>query len=123
MKTSEIKQLSEDELRQRYADAARQYRVIAAGNDVFGAEQQAAVIEQIYQELKSRGKNPQNSLLSLLDHDDPAVLRWAAAHALKFAPGMGKPVLEKLATKSLGFLSGDAQTVLREWQKTHKSGG
>lgn len=91
----------------------------ASQKDLSGAEQYAVTIKQLYHELKSIGRNSQDTLLGLLENDDPAVQRWAADHAMEFAPGMGKPVLEKLAKKGSGVLSEDAKVILREWHKTH----
>lgn len=118
---TELKAASVEKLIEHYAGAARQYRVAAGLKDASAAGQNAALVEIIYQELKLRGKNPQNALLPLLEHEDPGVRRWAAAHALEFAPGLGKPVLEKLA-KGSGILSLDAQNALREWRGNKDTG-
>jgi hypothetical protein len=116
VKQSEIRKASVKTLLEHYAAAAREYRHLAAERDYPGSAQQQSLLEEIYQELKTRGRNSQEHLLILLDHDDPAVRRWAAAHALGFAPGLAKPVLEKLA-RGPGLLSLDAQIALRGWRE------
>lgn len=119
MKKSEIRQASARTLLENYVAAAREYRHLAAEKDPAGSAQQEALLRDIYQELKTRGRNSQEHLLVLLDYDDPAVRRWAAAHALEFCPGLAKPVLEKLA-RGAGLLSLDAQNALREWRERQR---
>jgi HEAT repeat protein len=46
-----------------------------------------------YRELRSRGREAQRLLLSLLEHENPSVRADAACYALEFAPETALPIL------------------------------
>jgi hypothetical protein len=73
-------------------------------------------IAAIYRELRRRGPEAQNQLLSLLDHADPGVRGWVGAHALEFAPHLGEPALMALVCVQDSLVSFSAEMTLREWR-------
>jgi hypothetical protein len=99
-----------------YADAAIDHGR-STTTDAERANASADTIATIYRELRRRGPESQAALLTLLDHLNPSVRSWAAAHALEFAPPRGEPVLEKLARGPHGVVRLDAEMTLQEWRK------
>ena len=64
-----------------------------------------------------RGSGEQRQLLPLLNHDDPAVVAWAGAHALEFAPLEGERALTALAERDGGVIGFGAEMTLAEWRR------
>ena len=56
-------------------------------------------------------------MLPLLSHGDPAVVTWAGAHVLEFAPAEGERVLEQIARDGSGIFGFDAQQTLAVWRE------
>lgn len=73
------------------------------------------VIAAIYRELRAEGT--QRALLPLLRHPNPAVVVWAGAHALEFAPRAGERALEDLATQDHGIAGFAAEQTLTVWRE------
>ena len=116
MRESELKKIENGELVKAYANAAVAHRQASWGGDYKRANKEYDTIAAIYRELRERGESAQRLLLPLLEHPDPAVKSWAAAHALEFSPNEGERVLEELS-QGTGMLSLNAETTLSEWRK------
>ena len=69
-----------------------------------------------YKELRSRGQQGRDALLTLLDHPNPYVRCTAAGHALEFAPVRAEAVLESLRDLH-GGVGAEAYLILWAWQK------
>lgn len=74
-------------------------------------------IVAIWQELRSRGQEGQDALLSLMAHGNPHVRGWAASHVLEFCPERAEAELERLASGKPGLARLDAEMTLSEWRK------
>lgn len=74
-------------------------------------------VAEAYAELRRRGCLAQRSLLVLLDHADPHVRGWAAAHALEFAPDDGEAALRALAADGDGIVAFNASMTLKTWEQ------
>ena len=73
-------------------------------------------LASVYRTLRGRGIDAQNTLLTLLEHADPAVRLWAGAHALEFASEHGEPVLNALAAGPPSPEQLDAKYTLMQWR-------
>lgn len=69
-----------------------------------------------YRELRRRGLDAQRALLPLLEHEEPSVQCWAAAHAFELAPAAGERVLGRCERSFPGPTALDAQMTLAEWR-------
>jgi hypothetical protein len=110
-----IKKSSSEDLVRVYEKAASDNSLTERGNVPAGnrAADRAAAI---YRELRQRGRDHQLLLLPLLDSSDLYVRKWAAAHALEFAPEKGLPVLE-LLSKEPPWIGLSAEITLGIWRK------
>ena len=102
-----------DLLATQYADAASAHGVATGVGDSDAANSAHDVIAGIYRTLRERGH--ERHLLPLLEHADPAVAAWAAAHALEFAPEDGERRLTELA-QSEDLIGFGAEMTLSEWR-------
>jgi hypothetical protein len=100
---------------QEYAEAASAHGEATAAGDNARANQAHEVVAATYRRLRSHGE--QRRLLPLLEHSDPAVVAWAAAHALEFAPKEGERALTDLAQRDSGIISFAAEVTLSEWRE------
>jgi hypothetical protein len=107
---------SVNQLAQEYVSAAIAHGNASTAGDHSEANRQHDTIQDVYRELRSRGKSAQNVLLGLLEHPNEAVRGWAAFHALEFAPNEAEPVLEVLS-ESPGISGFNAEMTLKEWRK------
>ena len=111
-----IHDLSVQEIVDVYVAAAAKHGRATEAGDHEAANAAHDVIAPAYRELRSRGIDAQRALLPLLQHPDPSVRGWAAAHGLEFAPDQAEPALEALA--DLGGIGGlDAKMTLSVWRK------
>lgn len=99
----------------RYAEAASAHGKAGADGDSKRANVAHDVIAGIYRELRAEGTRER--LLPLLSHGDPAVVTWAGAHALEFAPAEGERVLEPIARDGPGIFGFVAQQTLAVWRE------
>lgn len=116
MSKSDLRNRNVNELANEYVSAAIAHGNASTSGDYREANLQHDIVQDVYRELRSRGKSAQNVLLGLLDHPNEAVRGWAAFHALEFAPEKGEPVLEALS-RSLGISGFNAEMTLKEWRK------
>lgn len=116
MRKSAYGRMTLEELLSIYAAAASLHGSSSNRGDYRITNRQARILIDTYCELRLRGKEAQQSLLGLLSHGDRAVRCWAAFNALEFAPEVGLPILEELATDP-GLVGLDARMVLQEWSK------
>jgi hypothetical protein len=72
-------------------------------------------LEDLYGEIRSRGKEAQQSFLALLADSDLRVRYPAAARALDFAPEAAIATLEALAQRP-GLLASHARQLLKTWR-------
>ena len=100
---------------EKYAQAASANREAIAAGDSVKANQAHDVVAAVYRHLREHGE--QRQLLPLLEHSDPGVVGWAAAHALEFAPQEGERALTDLASRERGIIGFDAEMTLSEWRK------
>lgn len=99
----------------RYAEAASVHGRASADGDRKRANAAHDVIAGIYRELRTEGT--QERLLPLLSHGDAAVVTWAGAHALEFAPAEAERVLEQVARDGPVLFGFDAQQTLAVWRE------
>jgi hypothetical protein len=97
----------------QYAEAASAHKEATAAGDSKRANQAHDVVAAIYRRLREQGE--QRQLLPLLSHDDAAVVAWAGAHALEFAPEEGERALAELAQRD-GLIGFGARMTLSEWR-------
>jgi hypothetical protein len=101
-----------DELVAIYEEAAGRHHRESNPRKVNRAHDRLAAV---YRELRARGLDAQRALL---DHPDPGVRSWAAAHALEFAAEEGEPVLEQLVADREGRMIGfGAEWTLKVWRR------
>jgi hypothetical protein len=100
-----------------YRLAAMNHRAASLAGEYKAGNPQADIIARIYHELRRRGPEAQNSLLDLINDDDPGVRAWAAAHVLEIEPERGVPVLEALAQSEPWPANTNAETTLQVWRK------
>lgn len=111
-----MEDLSVQEIVDVYVAAAAKHGRATEAGDYKAANEAHDVIAPGYRELRSRGVEAQRALLPLLEHPDPGVRGWAAAHGLEFAPNQAEPTLEDLADGgSIGGSS--AKMTLEVWRK------
>ncbi len=103
-----------DEVVRRYVDAAAAHHEATVTGDFRRGNPQHDIVAAAYRELRRRGD--EQVLLPLLEHPDPGVRSWAAAHALEFSPGEGERVLEALAGEE-GIEGFNAQMTLQTWRE------
>jgi hypothetical protein len=115
MSKRDFQSRSVNQLAQEYVSAAIAHGK-ASTSDYREANRQHDIIQDVYRELRSRGRSAQKVLLGLLDHPDEAVRGWAAFHCLEFAPKEAEPVLGTLS-KSTGISGFGAEMTLKEWRK------
>ena len=96
MKDSDLKQQDTARLAALYAETAAEYGRALEHLSARAANRQADRVMAIYKELRDRGADAQSALLPLLDHVDPHVRRWAAFHAIEFAPQQAEVTLTDL---------------------------
>jgi hypothetical protein len=107
---------STEELIRLYAQAASEHEEAQVRRDYQAGNPPADRIASIYRELRNRGREHQQRLLSLLTSNDPGVRLWAASHALEFEPSKGETVLGAFLTTE-GILAFCARITLDEWRK------
>jgi hypothetical protein len=95
---------------QEYAEVASAHGQATAAGDGKRANQAHELVAGIYRRLCEHGE--QRGLLPLLDHDDPAVVGWAGAHALEFAPHEGERALREYSQRDDGVIGFGAQMTL-----------
>lgn len=115
MKRQDLKHASISELLDIYADAAISHGTAMSVGDHKVANKSYDIVAGVYREIRHRGPETQKALLTLIVHNDPLVRRWAASHALEFAPEEGTPILEEIA-KSGGLMGLNAEMTLMEWR-------
>src|SRR5687768_1129810 len=116
MKNIDINDPTIEALVQAYTIAAAKHGQAADDPDPGPSTQHAAVLEDVYHELRERGREAQLHLLKLLDHSNPDVRLWAASHALEFAPEEGEPVLKELLDCG-GWAAVSADMTLEVWRQ------
>jgi len=99
----------------KYAAAAALHGKATHEGDSDLANRSYEELASIYRSLRERGER--DRLLPLLEHADPAVRGWAAAHALEFAPERAVTVLTALASGPPSPERLTAQMTLQEWRK------
>jgi hypothetical protein len=116
MNRREVKKADLPDLVSAYAEAAAEQGQASEKGNHKRANPKAEEIAAIYRELRERGRDAQLALLPLLEHPDPFVRGWTAAHALEFAPVEGERAL--LALVELPGVPGlNASMTLREWRQ------
>ena len=83
-------------LLRRYTTAAVEYGRATKAGDNKTVNREYAKIRAVHQALRGRGPDGLKSLLILLNHQDPSVRGWAAAHTLELAPSLAEAKLEAL---------------------------
>ncbi|MGE3466127.1 MAG: DUF2019 domain-containing protein [Pyrinomonadaceae bacterium] len=107
---------SDDELAIEFAEAARLHGVYTETGEYRKTNAQYHRLAGVYKELRGRGTHAQRLLLGLLESKVVSVRVWAAMYALEFAPGRAEPILEQIASGTIGHQRTDAEIVLREWK-------
>jgi hypothetical protein len=116
MKRTRLATADVSELVATYRDAASAHGDATEQADYKAANEMAETVAIVYSQLRRRGRQAQEQLLSLLGDPEPGVRLWAASHALEFAPAEGEAALEQL--RAIGKLVGlSAETTLREWRE------
>lgn len=100
---------------ERYAEAAAAHGRASATGDSPCADEAYDVMAAIYRELRAQGE--EQSLLPLLRHADMAVVAWAGAHALEFAPREGERALQGVAHRDQGIVGFNAEQTLAVWRE------
>jgi hypothetical protein len=111
-----MEDLSVQEIVDVYVVAAAKHARATEAGDYKAANEAHDVIAPGYRELRTRGLQAQRALLPLLEHPDPGVRGWAAAHGLEFAPDQAEPTLEALAGVD-GLGGSSAKMTLQVWRK------
>ena len=101
----------------RYTEAAKAHGQATENGDYEKANEAHDVIASAYRELRRRGLDAQRALLALLDHSDPGVRSWSAAHALEFSPAEGERVLSRMENIPKSLVSFSAKMTLRQWRE------
>jgi hypothetical protein len=111
----DLQRLSPDQLVVTYRDAAKRHGEATLSDDPSSGNADARLIGAVYAELRRR--DLRSALLPLLENGDIGVRKWAAAHALDFAPDQGEPVLSEIARDDpAGILGFGAEMTLEEWR-------
>lgn len=102
-----------------YRKAAAQQGKLADQGNAKAANKQYQILAKIVRLLRSRGKDDQAQLASLLNDTNPYVQLWAAAHSLEFAPVQAEAALKKIMAdcKNVRLVSFMASVTLDEWKK------
>ncbi len=116
MNRSTMKTANIDALVRSYAESAVAHLSASDEGDYNAANRAHDLIAAVYSELRARGREAQERLLSLLGDPRAEVRSWSAAHALEFAPSRGEPVLTELS-RAGGAIGMSAEMTLREWRK------
>ena len=116
MKDTKVNEQVIQSLLAAYTIAAAKHGQATWDSDPDAGNEQAAVIEGVYHELRARGRDAQLQLLDLLSNSNASVRLWAGSHALEFAPEQGKPVLEELLDHD-GFIGITAEITLEVWRQ------
>ena len=111
-----MEDLSVQEIVDVYVAAAAKHGRATEAGDYTAANAAHDVIAPGYRELRSRGIEAQRALLPLLEHPDPGVSGWAAAHGLEFAPDQAEPALEAIVDLG-GIGASSAKMTLGFWRK------
>lgn len=112
----EFRAVTLEELIAAYETAAVLHGDAFAKGDLRTSNRAADKVAAIYRELRQRGDGARMALLPLLLASHSWVRGWAAAHALEFAPEMGRVVLEALSTEE-GMIGFSARMTLTTWRK------
>jgi hypothetical protein len=113
-KRRDMTRASVDDIVSRYVDAAAAHHQATLAGDSKRGNVQHDIVASAYRELRRRGD--EDVLRLLLEHANPGVRGWAAAHALEFAPDEGRHVLEELAQAS-GIEGFNAEMTLQTWRE------
>ena len=97
-----------------YMEAASAHGEATAVGDSAMANHAHDVLAAVYRRVREDGA--QRRLLPLLKHSYPAVVVWAGAHALEFAPDEGERVLADLARRDRSVIGFTAMMTLSEWR-------
>ena len=116
MTSIKVSYLTVDDLVSRYAEAAETHGHASRRGDHETANEQYSTLATVYAELRRRGPEAQRALLALLEHPEPAVRGWTAAHALEFSPEDGEPALTELVAEG-GPIGFNAEMTLEEWRQ------
>ncbi|MBK9974766.1 MAG: DUF2019 domain-containing protein [Planctomycetes bacterium] len=115
MSASALSTLSIDDLLRAYVAAATGHESALDTANPKEADRHNRRAGTIFNELVRR--EMQHQLLVLLEHNCPMVRLFAAADALKFAPDVAVPVLERLEKDNTGIASLDAKIHLQMWRQ------
>lgn len=115
MKRVNVREMRDEDLVGMYLMAAQEDAKFFTDFDHKAANAAQRRLAAAYRELRRRGVAAQQRLLTLLDHPEPGVRAWVAAHAMEFAPEQGEPVLRALeeAGGLIGFGAGET---LKVWK-------
>jgi hypothetical protein len=116
MNRKQLESATVEELVKAYEQAASSHREGMLSGDIKTANRAADMVAAVYRELRRRGGEARSSLLPFLLSDNYGVRKWAAAHALEFAPEQGRAILE-LLSKEKGMDGFGAQMTLKVWRK------
>ncbi|WP_321548288.1 DUF2019 domain-containing protein [Hyalangium rubrum] len=114
---AQLKGFTTEHLVEKYREiSARHGRAIEAGNHK-SANRDFSLIVAINKELRSRGSEAHQQLLSLLDDSEPGTRCWAAIDVLAFAPQEGERVLAELAKVPKSLVGLTAELTLQQWKR------
>jgi hypothetical protein len=114
-KTQDFHESTDEDLVRVYREAAEEQARFFTDFNHVKANKAARRLAAAYRELRTRGSAAQARLLPLLEHPEPGVRAWAAAHALEFAPERGEPVLSALVDQG-GLIGLGANETLKAWR-------
>jgi hypothetical protein len=104
-----------EQLVRTYTGAASAQGLATEVGDAEAANEASGVLARSFRELRRLGL--ESALLPLLEHEDPGVRCWAAAHTLNLAPGPAEAVLEALAATPRTLVGFNARMTLDQWRR------
>jgi hypothetical protein len=116
MKPFELISSTVVELTKAYREAAIAHVTASATGRHRVANRNYDLLEEVRNELLSRGAGGEHQLVALMDDAEPAVQLWAASHSLEIASLRAELVLESLSTGPPSPLRLTAETTLRQWR-------
>lgn len=115
MNVRKLQKADVETLLEWYADAAAAQGRAMDVYDFRAANPQADLAFAIYREIRARGSEAQQALLTLLKHPDPHVRHWAAGDALEFAPEEAEATLTELVESASPPSKMTFERTLRAW--------
>ena len=116
MSATRLSEATVDQLVAIYGEAAAAHGRASSEGDYETANEQHDILAAAYRELRERGSEAQQRMLTLLDHRDAGVRSWAGAHSLEFSPEDGKRTLEALIVAG-GLAGFNAEMTLETWRQ------